>query len=118
MLSSVKIKALISIPFSFDGEIVSVLNAYMTEAPRNWTEGEISFIGSVASQLRAAIESDRLISETKSLAEKEALVNQISLAMRTTEDPEAIKNEQLCCWDRRLELTVVILQSMTLLTAK
>jgi len=102
MLKSLQITALLDVPMSHGGEVISVLGVYMSSNAREWTADEISFVESVGSQLRAAVEADRALSEAQSRAEREALVNRITSAMRNTLDPEDIQERVVTVLGRAL----------------
>jgi serine phosphatase RsbU (regulator of sigma subunit) len=102
-LRSMQIRALIDVPISFGGTVVSVLGAYMSDSTRNWTPGEVSFVEAVASQLRSGIETIRSLTEAQERADREALVNRIGREMRGTSDPEDIQGTAVSILGQALE---------------
>ncbi len=91
MLRRLGISALVDIPLAQDGQITGVLGIYMNDAPRVWTPGEISFAEAVASQLVAASEAVRVLTEAQNRAKTEELVSRIGDVMRTSLDPDEIQ---------------------------
>jgi PAS domain S-box-containing protein len=91
VLRSLGLRAILAAPVAYGGDIISVLGVFTSDDARSWTDDEISFVEALASQLRSATESVRALREAEDRAEREALINRISEAMRTTFDPDEIQ---------------------------
>jgi PAS domain S-box-containing protein len=91
MLRSIQIRSLLDIPMSHGGEIVSAIGAYMADTVRYWTPEDVSFVESIASQIRAAIDAARVLNEAENRANRESLINSIAEAIRTVSDPDAVQ---------------------------
>lgn len=67
-LDALRIRAHISVPFFDRGKLVAALGVAMADAPRVWTQGEVSLIETVAAQIRAAVEAARVFRRERNIA--------------------------------------------------
>jgi PAS domain S-box-containing protein len=91
MWRSLQIGAILEAPIATGGRVVGAIGVFVTKAPRHWTTDEIRFVEAVASQLRAAMESSRMLADAEDRAEREALINRIGEVMRRSADPSEIR---------------------------
>nr|MDQ2686554.1 PAS domain S-box protein [Armatimonadota bacterium] len=67
-LDALRIRAHISVPFFDRGKLVATLGVAMADAPRAWTQGEVSLVETVAAQIRAAVEAARVFRRERNIA--------------------------------------------------
>lgn len=75
-------------PIIFQEQVLGALE--LTAPNRNWTSDEIVMIEAVLNQTALSLENTRLILETRSRAEQEKMIGEISARMRETLDLETI----------------------------
>lgn len=77
------IRAAVRIPRLRGGEWVAMMSA-QSSLPRDWTPEEIDLLEAVAERLWLTLENIRLFRETQMRAEREALVNLVGTAIRSS----------------------------------
>jgi len=92
LLDGMKCRSLIGVPLSEEGEVVAILGVFTADAPRSWSDDEVSLVQAAASQLRSAVDASRLLAESESRAERAALINRIGQALRASLDPVVIQH--------------------------
>jgi len=83
-------RAVVSVPLLREGRWVGYFSA-ISPAPRDWTEEEVSLLQAVAERMWISMENARLFRETRTLAEREALINQIGDGIRRSLPAEEIE---------------------------
>ncbi|MGF1498279.1 MAG: response regulator [Elainellaceae cyanobacterium] len=78
------------VPMIYQQDLVAVLGMHQIQRPRTWSEEEIELITMVANQAALALSQARTYEQVRALARREALVNTITTAIRSSLDPEAI----------------------------
>lgn len=78
------------IPLICRSELVAVLGLHRCGAPRPWQDDENQLVLMVADQAALAISQARAYEQVRSLARREALVNTITSAIRSSLDPQDI----------------------------
>ena len=69
---------------------MAVLALHSFEQPRQWQEHEINLVTTVADQAALALSQARAYEQVRALAKREALVNTITTAIRSSLDPQNI----------------------------
>lgn len=78
------------IPLICRSELVAVLGLHRCGTPRPWQDDENQLVLMVADQAALAISQARAYEQVRSLARREALVNTITSAIRSSLDPQEI----------------------------
>ncbi|MEB3358679.1 MAG: response regulator [Synechococcales bacterium] len=78
------------VPLIYQQELVAVLGMHQILGPRAWGEEEIELVTMVANQAALALSQARTYEQMQALARREALVNTITTAIRSSLDPEEI----------------------------
>jgi PAS domain S-box-containing protein len=77
------------VPIDLHGEVIGMLGLHDEEG-RRWTEEEIALIEAVANQMGLAMENARLLEATRSRANRDRLIADITTRVRASMDPESI----------------------------
>lgn len=78
------------VPLICQQDLMAVLALHQCDRPRVWQEDEVQLVSMVADQAALALSQARAYEQVRSLATREALVNTITTAIRSTLDPQEI----------------------------
>lgn len=84
------IRSSLIVPLFYQNELMAVLALHSFEHPRPWEEHEINLVNTVADQAALALSQARAYEQVRALAKREALVNTITTAIRSSLDPQNI----------------------------
>ncbi|MDF2210276.1 response regulator [Arthrospira platensis NCB002] len=84
------IRSSLIVPLYYRQELLAVLALHHTGSPRNWHEHEVQLAAGVADQAALALSQVRAYEQVRELARREALVNTITNAIRSSLDPQKI----------------------------
>jgi signal transduction histidine kinase/response regulator RpfG family c-di-GMP phosphodiesterase len=84
-----KIAASLIVPLHWQQDLVAVLGLHQQQ-PRQWQDDEVQLVVMVADQAALALSQARAYEQVRSLARREALVNTITAAIRSSLDPQEI----------------------------
>lgn len=87
---SANIRSSLIVPLFYQTELMAVLALHSFEQPRQWQEHEINLVTTVADQAALALSQARAYEQVRALAKREALVNTITTAIRSSLDPQNI----------------------------
>lgn len=87
---STHIASSLIVPLICQQELMAVLALHQCNQPRDWQEDEVQLIVMVADQAALALSQTRAYEQVRSLAKREALVNTITSAIRSSLDPQDI----------------------------
>ncbi|HIK54478.1 MAG TPA: response regulator [Synechococcales cyanobacterium M55_K2018_004] len=85
-----KIASSLVVPLICQQELMAVLALHQCRQPRVWQDDEVQLIIMVADQAALALSQARTYEQVRSLAKREALVNTITTAIRSSLDPQDI----------------------------
>lgn len=83
------IKSMIACPIT-TGKTIGLILIHQCDHLRSWSQSELELVSAVASQVALAIEHGKLYSRARTLAEQEALINQIVKSVRASLDVDTI----------------------------
>lgn len=89
-LEALGLRALIRVPLQIGNEMTTLAVA-MSDAPRRWTENEISIVETVATQVQSALEAARLLAEERRRAVREGVLRRIDVAIRSSLPPAEVQ---------------------------
>jgi GAF domain-containing protein/CheY-like chemotaxis protein len=78
------------IPLVCHGERIAVLALHQVGMPRQWQSAEIELVSIVADQTALALSQVRAYEQVQALAKREALINTVTKAIRSSLDPQEI----------------------------
>ncbi|MCY7282356.1 MAG: GAF domain-containing protein, partial [Cyanobacteria bacterium CAN_BIN43] len=78
------------VPLVLQQDLMAVLALHQCGKPRTWEEDEVQLIMMVADQAALALSQARAYEQVRALAKREALVNTITAAIRSSLDPQEI----------------------------
>lgn len=78
------------VPLILQQELMAVLALHQCHQPRFWQEDEVQLVGMVMDQAVLALSQARAYEQVRALAKREALVNTITAAIRSSLDPQEI----------------------------
>ncbi|MBE9178225.1 response regulator [Oculatella sp. LEGE 06141] len=78
------------VPLVCQQELMAVLALHQCEQPRIWQDDEVQLVIMVADQAALALSQARAYEQVRALAKREALVNTITTAIRSSLDPQDI----------------------------
>lgn len=78
------------VPLIFQQELMAVLALHQCHQPRLWQDDEVQLIVMVADQAALALSQARAYERVRALAKREALINTITAAIRSSLDPQDI----------------------------
>jgi signal transduction histidine kinase/class 3 adenylate cyclase len=78
------------VPLILQQELLAVLALHQCGQPRSWQDDEVHLIRMVADQAALALSQAQTYEKVRALAKREALINTITTAIRSTLEPEAI----------------------------
>ena len=85
-----RIVSVLMVPLFCRQELVAVLALYQVDCDRVWQSDEIELVGMVADQAALALAQSQAYERVQALAKREALVNTITTAIRSSLDPQEI----------------------------
>ncbi len=85
-----RIVSVLMVPLFCRQELVAVLALYQVDGDRVWQSDEIELVGMVADQAALALAQSQAYERVQALAKREALVNTITTAIRSSLDPQEI----------------------------
>ncbi|NDJ15771.1 response regulator [Myxacorys almedinensis] len=78
------------VPIVFQSELMAMLALHACGEPRPWQPDEVELLGMVADQAALALSQARAYEQVRALAKREALINTITTAIRSSLDPQKI----------------------------
>jgi GAF domain-containing protein len=78
------------VPLIWQQEMIAVLALHQCEQSRTWQADEVQLVEMVADQAALALSQARAYDQVRALAKREALVNTITTAIRSSLDPQEI----------------------------
>ncbi len=84
------IRSSLIVPLFYKMELMAVLALHQFEEPRQWQDHEVQLVITVADQAALALSQARSYEKVRALAKREALVNTITTAIRSSLDPQNI----------------------------
>lgn len=84
------IRSSLIVPLISQQELMAVIALHQSEEPRIWQDDEIQLVVMVADQAALAISQARAYEQVRALATREALVNTITSAIRSSLEPQEI----------------------------
>lgn len=78
------------LPIKVRGTVIGILDAQKPDEQHTWSEEEILILNTLTEQLGVALDSARLFEETRTRAERERLIGQITNRVRETLDIDTI----------------------------
>ncbi|MGB7520478.1 MAG: response regulator [Spirulinaceae cyanobacterium] len=89
-LAKADIRSTLIVPFIFQGELMAILALHQHHTPHAWEEEEIKLTEMVADQAALAISQARAYEQVRALAQREALINNITTVIRSSLEPQEI----------------------------
>jgi GAF domain-containing protein len=90
LASDLDYQSLLLVPIMVGGKVIGTLGADSTETTHDFSDREVALIQSVANQLATALENRRLFQETQSRAEELVVLNEMSRALGSSLDVDAV----------------------------
>ena len=84
------IRSSLIVPLFYQMELMAVLAMHSFDRPRQWEDHEVQLVITVADQAALALSQARAYEQVRALAKREALVNTITTAIRSSLDPQNI----------------------------
>ena len=84
------IRSSLIVPLFYQMELMAVLALHQFDRPRRWADHEVQLVITVADQAALALSQARAYEQVRALAKREALVNTITTAIRSSLDPQNI----------------------------
>lgn len=84
------VRSSLIVPLFYQLELMAVLALHQFEEPRQWQDHEVQLVVTVADQAALALSQARAYEQVRALAKREALVNTITTAIRSSLDPQNI----------------------------
>ncbi|HHP7245167.1 MAG TPA: response regulator [Elainellaceae cyanobacterium] len=84
------IRSSLIVPLIYQQELIAVLALHQCEYLRNWHQDDVRLVMMVADQVALALSQARTYERVRALAKREALVNTITTAIRSSLDPQSI----------------------------
>ena len=84
------IQSSLLVPFMYQAELLAVLALHHIHQAQSWQDEDVKLITMVANQAALALSQARTYEQVRALAKREALVNTITTAIRSSLDPEDI----------------------------
>jgi len=78
------------VPLICQQELIAVLALHQCEQPRIWSDDEVQLVVMIAAQAALALSQARAYDRISALAKREALLNKITRAIRSSLDPQDI----------------------------
>lgn len=80
----------LAVPIKVRGHVIGVLDTYKPDHAGEWTSEEVSLLETLADQLGMALESARLLDETRRHATRDQMLADITARVRASMNPETI----------------------------
>jgi signal transduction histidine kinase/response regulator RpfG family c-di-GMP phosphodiesterase len=84
------VRSSLIVPLFYQMELMAVLALHQFDRPRRWEDHEVQLVITVADQAALALSQARAYEQVRALAKREALVNTITTAIRSSLDPQNI----------------------------
>lgn len=84
------IRSSLIVPLWYQQELITVLALHQSGQTRNWQEDEVQLLAMVADQAALALSQARAYEQIQAWAKREALINTITTAIRSSLDPQDI----------------------------
>ena len=84
------IRSSLIVPLFYQMELMAVLALHQFDRSRQWEDHEVQLVITVADQAALALSQARAYEQVRALAKREALVNTITTAIRSSLDPQNI----------------------------
>ncbi|MDX2243261.1 MAG: response regulator [Leptolyngbyaceae cyanobacterium bins.302] len=84
------IRSSLIVPLWYKQELITVLALHQTGKPRSWQDDEVQLLAMVADQAALALSQARAYEQIQAWAKREALINTITTAIRSSLDPQDI----------------------------
>ncbi|MEG4282436.1 response regulator [Microcoleus sp. A006_D1] len=84
------IRSSLIVPLFYQMELMAVLALHQFDRPRRWADHDVQLVITVADQAALALSQARAYEQVRALAKREALVNTITTAIRSSLDPQNI----------------------------
>jgi GAF domain-containing protein len=84
------IRSSLIVPLFYQMELIAVLALHQFDLPRQWQDHEVQLVIMVTDQAALALSQARAYEQVRALAKREALVNTITTAIRSSLDPQNI----------------------------
>ncbi len=84
------IRSSLIVPLAYRGELMAVLALHQCRHRREWLGHEVQLVIMVADQASLALSQARAYEQVRALARREALINTITAAIRSSLDPQEI----------------------------
>jgi adenylate cyclase len=84
------IRSSLIVPIVLQDELLAVLALHVCGEARQWQDDEVELMGMVADQSALALSQARAYEKVRALAKREALINTITTAIRSSLDPQEI----------------------------
>jgi GAF domain-containing protein/class 3 adenylate cyclase len=78
------------VPLCYQQEVIATLALHQCGTPRIWQDDEVQLLAMVADQAALALAQARAYEQIQALAQREALINTITAAIRSSLDPQDI----------------------------
>ncbi len=86
----VNIQSSLIMPLCYQQELIAILALHQCGHPRPWQDDEVQLLTMVADQAALALAQARAYEQLQALAKREALINTITTAIRSSLDPQDI----------------------------
>ncbi len=86
----VNIQSSLIVPLRYQQELIAILALHQCGHPRLWQDDEVQLLTMVADQAALALAQARAYEQLQALAKREALINTITTAIRSSLDPQDI----------------------------
>ena len=86
----VNIQSSLIVPLCYQQELIAILALHQCGHPRSWHDDEVQLLTMVADQAALALAQARAYEQLQALAKREALINTITTAIRSSLDPQDI----------------------------
>lgn len=84
------INSTLIVPLYYQQELITILALHQCGQPRTWQDDEVQLLSMVADQAALALSQARAYEQLQALAKREALINTITAAIRSSLDPQDI----------------------------
>ncbi|MEB3231812.1 MAG: GAF domain-containing protein, partial [Leptolyngbyaceae bacterium] len=84
------IQSTLLVPFMYQGDLLAVLALHQLRAPQIWQDDDIQLLSMVANQAALILSQARTYERVRALAKRQALLNTITSAIRSSLNPDDI----------------------------
>lgn len=88
--TTLDIRSSLIVPLWYQQELITILALHQTGEMRSWQDDEVQLLAMVADQAALALSQARAYEQIQALAKREALINTITTAIRSSLDPQDI----------------------------